>query len=483
MLSENLATPTAWTPRDTRIVLGLLLVIAFVLRVMAALHSPNVYYPDEIFQTQEMGHRLAFGNGVIAWEWRDGIRSYVFPFLLSLIMRLAAGLGAGSSGYLAAIAITMSALSLSVVWFCFEWARRYAGANAGLIAGASAAVWFLLLFFSPKTFTEVLATDFLLPGIFLGTRREHLNEKWLLLSGMLLGLSAALRPQFTPTILFVAAWICWPDLRRRLPAMAGAILVPLIVFGVADAFTLSYPFASFFRYIWVNVGEGKSKQFGTEPWYFFLGKLVLYCWPFLVPAILGLRKSPLLGWVLLVLVGSHSVLAHKEFRFIYAAVPLTITLFGIGCAEILTKLRAHSSAPSLRALPYLAVALVAVLSWVMGSRFTHWHDSAGKLAAEDLASRDTSVCGVGIYGMHWAWTGGYTHLHRNIPTILPDSAPALSSESGQFNMLLTANPLPQAPEGFSLIDCRYGTCVYRRPGACEPAGADEINTKLKRIGQ
>jgi GPI mannosyltransferase 3 len=472
-----------WALPRPYLVLGTLLFLAFLLRVFVALHSPNLYYPDEIFQSQEIGHKLAFGNGVIAWEWRDGIRSYVVPFVLSILMRLTAGMGAGSSGYLAAIAIATSALSLAVVWFCFEWARRATNDVAGLIAGVSAAIWFLVLFFSPKTFTEVLATDFLLPGILIGAASKDVSRKQLLFSGLLLGTAAALRLQFAPVVLFVAAWICWPNLRERLPVLAGAILLPILIFGMVDAFTLGYPFASFVRYFWVNVGEGKSKQFGTEPWSFFVKKLVLYCWPFLVPAFFGLRRSPLLGWVLLILVGSHSLLAHKEFRFIYAAIPLIITLFGVGCAELAAMLRAYVSYKVLVPLPYLVIFFVATASWLMGTRFTHWHDSAGELATEDLASRDAGVCGLGIYGRHWAWTGGYTHIHRRIPTILPSSASALQTDASQFNVLLTLGPLSQVPPGFSLVSCNYGACTYRRPGLCQPAGDDEINTKLKRIGQ
>lgn len=483
MSSDRRAPVPAWTPRQIHTALGVLLLFAFALRVFLALHSPNVYYPDEIFQTQEIGHRLAFGNGVVAWEWRDGIRSYVVPFLLSLLMRLTVGLGAGSAGYLTAIAITTSALSLAVVWFCFEWARRIGGNIAGLIAGSVSAIWFLVVFFSPKTFTEVLATDFLLPAMLVGFPQSKVTRKHLFASGVLLGLSVALRPQFAPVVLLLGLWICWADLRHRLPALAAGVFLPILAFGIVDAFTLSYPFASFIRYFWVNVGQGKSKQFGTEPWYFFIKKLITYCWPLLIPAFFGLRKSPVLGSVLLVLVGSHSVLAHKEFRFIYAAVPLLIALFGIGCAELIEMLRNHVPSHLLRALTPLTIVVIALLSWEMGSHFTHWHDSAETLAAEDLASRDVSVCGLGIYGLHWAWTGGYTHVHRDIPIILPETAPILNADSTQFNMLLTPKPLQIPVSGFTLEECRYGTCVYRRAGACTPAGAEEINTHLKQIGQ
>ncbi len=36
----------------------------------------NLAWPDEIFQTLEQGHRLAFGYGIIPWEFREGVRFY-----------------------------------------------------------------------------------------------------------------------------------------------------------------------------------------------------------------------------------------------------------------------------------------------------------------------------------------------------------------------------------------------------------------------
>jgi hypothetical protein len=57
----------------------LLLVFLFLgmfLRVGAALKFPTVDSPDEILETQEPAHHLAYGYSVVAWEWRQGARSW-----------------------------------------------------------------------------------------------------------------------------------------------------------------------------------------------------------------------------------------------------------------------------------------------------------------------------------------------------------------------------------------------------------------------
>ena len=49
--------------------------LAVALRMAEAIAFPGYEYPDEIFQVLEQAHRLAFGNGIIPWEFAEGIRS------------------------------------------------------------------------------------------------------------------------------------------------------------------------------------------------------------------------------------------------------------------------------------------------------------------------------------------------------------------------------------------------------------------------
>jgi phosphatidylinositol glycan class B len=61
----------AWAKR----ILLAFVFVGLLLRVGVALQLPRIAHPDEIFQTQEPAHRLAYGYGVVSWEWRDGVRS------------------------------------------------------------------------------------------------------------------------------------------------------------------------------------------------------------------------------------------------------------------------------------------------------------------------------------------------------------------------------------------------------------------------
>ena len=46
-------------------------------------------HPDEIYQTQEQAHRLVYGYGIVPWEFRDGVRSWILPGLLALELQTA----------------------------------------------------------------------------------------------------------------------------------------------------------------------------------------------------------------------------------------------------------------------------------------------------------------------------------------------------------------------------------------------------------
>jgi GPI mannosyltransferase 3 len=473
----------AASERERGVVVALLFVALF-LRVLIALRLPSIGNPDEIFQTLEPAHRLAFGPGVITWEWRDGVRSWVFPAFLASIMRATAWAGLGSSGYVAGITLVLSLLSLTTVWFAWAWGRRVRGTNAGLIGAGAAAIWWQLILYAPRALNEVVAAHVLLIGLYLGVYGDRLSEtKRFVLAGLCCGLAVSLRVQFAPAVAFSCLWFCHPHWRKRTPALALGLLTPIVAFGLVDAFTWSYPFQSFVRYVWVNVVQGKSLQYGTEPWYWYGWILLQYLGPVIPLAIVGARRSPFLAWVALVIVGSHSVLAHKEIRFVYAAVPIVLTLGALGLAELAELLHARwRRREGARGAVTAGVAVFGVVSLSYAWGFPGWSSATGGVAALDSLSADPTVCGVGLYGAPWFATGGYAHLHQNIPiVIVPDSG--LGRDAPAFNALIAPRTVRIDPHtGYWSVDSWRDVTLYRRDGSCADPGADEVNAVLRRHG-
>jgi phosphatidylinositol glycan class B len=480
-------TPSAdLSQKNNRYILMGFLALATVLRLATLMHSPSTYQPDEIFQTTEPAHHLAFGPSVVTWEWRLGIRSWVFPGFLALVMRATSWMGPGSSGYLAGIAVVMTLISLTTVWFGFAWVEKVSGRTAAILAGFACATWWEFVYFGPKTFSEVVAAHILLPGLYLGAWTEKPDwKKRLFLAGLCCGLAVSLRIQLAPAVGLAALYFCRTDWRRRIPVVAAGLFLPVLIFGLVDAFTWSHPFQSFYMYFYVNLIQGRSASFGVEAWYWYLPKLVRHLGPLLLFACIGARRSPFLGWLALTVLVFHSLIGHKEARFLYPMMPLVITLAALGiveCAKLIGAIWKIPVAPRLVAA--LGITLCAATSVLLGVMFKDWSRFSGSLIAFKRLSREETVCGVGISQYSWLETGGYSYLHRDVPILLLPGGASLSQSSASINALLHDGPLENLPPGFAPQGCWNGICLYQRPGACAAIPEEyEINRTLARADQ
>lgn len=480
-------TPSAdLSQKNNRTILTVLFALAIVLRLAMLMHSPSTYQPDEIFQTTEPAHHLAFGPSVVTWEWRLGIRSWVFPGFLALVMRATSWMGPGSSGYLAGIAVVMMLISLTTVWFGFAWAEKASGRTAAILAGFACATWWEFVYFGPKTFSEVVAAHIFLPGLYLGAWTEKADwKRRLFLAGLCCGLAVSLRIQLAPAVGLAALYFCRSDWRKRIPIVTAGLLLPILFFGLVDAFTWSHPFQSFYMYFYVNLIQGRSASFGVEAWYWYLPKLVRHLGPLLLFAIIGARRSPFLGWLALTILVFHSLIGHKEARFLYPMMPLVITLAALGiveCADLTGKIWKMTVAP--RLVMASGMALCVATSVLLGAMFKDWSRFSGSLVAFKRLSREDTLCGVGISHYSWLETGGYSYLHRKVPILLLPSNESLNQSSAAINALLHDGPLESVPAGFALQGCLNGICLYQRPGTCAAIPEEyEINRTLARNDQ
>lgn len=468
----------------SKYILFILLLIALLLRVVVA-QSPNLVHPDEIYQTLEPAHHLAYGYGVVTWEWREGIRSWVFPAFLAGVMRATSWTGSQSSGYLQGVTLVLSLISLTTVWFSYAWAKRMGGMEAAIIAAGCCATWYALIDFGGRAFTEVLATHLLLPGLYMGVYAEKIPERQRMFwAGLLCGLALSLRIQLAPAIAFALLWFCGAQWRKRVAPLGAGFILPIAAFGVVDWLTWSYPFQSFVRYFWVNVMEGRSRIYGVEPWYWYLPFLLRTFGPLLFFALVGARRSPFLGWIAFILLASHSALAHKEPRFLYPMIPIVLTLSALGIAEIVSEFTSRmqwiSSAWATIALGLLVCALA---SYFLAPRFPYWAKNSGAIVAFDRLSRDSGLCGLGIYSFPWFYSPGYTHLHRNVPIVLVSDASELRSDAAAVNALIAPAEASGLPPAFTRMECWNGICTYRRAGVCAaPPSGSELNAALQRSG-
>lgn len=476
--------------------LAALLAAAFALRMAVYILAPNIIYPDVIFQVLEPAHRLAFGSGLITWEWVVGIRSWLLPAMMAVLMRLGHLMGDAPWLINLPVAVFFAASSCAVVACAYGWGRQVSGRIGGFVAAGICAVWIDLVYMSNQTLNEVVAGHCLIIGLYLGYQGPDapVSGRRTFWAGILLGLAFVLRFHLAPALAVAAVGICgvrrgWAPWKSFL---AGALL-PLAVLAVLDWATLGSPLQSIWLNFWLNVVVGVSKAAGTSPFATLL-IMPLQVWGaagfliFMTAVILGARSLPLLLLVALTIFLSHSLVAHKEYRFVYPAIPLLAALAGVGTARMIGL--ALVRWPALRRAPS-ALAAGVVLCWAglslsiaLSDVFSiPWTRSRAQLSAFEQISRDPTACGVAIYNMPNTMNPGRTWLRPSVG--LYDSTPArLALEGAGYNTIIT-RPGTMIPDpAYRRTACFAGdidaaghafnnVCVWRRSNGCVEGAAPE----------
>jgi hypothetical protein len=160
----------------------------------------------------------------------------------------------------------------------------------------------------------------------------------------------------------------------------------------------------------------------------------------LVP--LSARRAPEMLFAALAFAVAHSLVPHKELRFLLPALPLFCALAAVGLEE----------AARTRALRLALPAAVLVCAAIDGLHFDrlrfrdlgqYLHAKPEQSAYQDFAQvtrllllahdRD-DLCGLKMEGVDLVWSFGYSALHRPVPLYQHDRPP--TRESGRFNYLI-----------------------------------------------
>jgi GPI mannosyltransferase 3 len=118
----------------------------------------------------------------------------------------------------------------------------------------------------------------------------------------------------------------------------------------------------------------------------------------------------------------HTAVSHKEYRYISPALPLIMTLAGVGSTMAADWLADRLGRPQVRRALMVAVPL----AWTIASiglaaspdRIWYWVRSRGSILGSQAINADKEACGVGIYpNTLWFRFGGYVNLRPGIPPL------------------------------------------------------------------
>jgi phosphatidylinositol glycan class B len=485
-------------PRQVPWPLVAILALAMLVRLAAIFAAPSLNFWDENFQLFEQGHRLAFGYGVITWEFEDGLRSYVLPYALAGVFAASEPIFGGPQGYIHASQIVIAALSLAPVAAVYEMGRRTSRTHA-VIAGLAAATWFEIVYFSFRPLTEALAGDFVIVAVALASALpQTISRRRLAAIGFCLALAVLLRVQLAPGVLFVAAWLCRLDMRTRWSALALGAAPVLVLFGVTDWLTWGAPFSSLVRSVWINLGRDKASHFGVQPFYLYPGFMAVFWGPafplFIFLAARRLKASA--AWIgfSLIVIATHSLIPHKEYRFIFPAIASAVITAAMGSADLVTSAQAHITAARGRLLGAgVAAAWMVVSAALAASPFftPNWTRDRTVIEASYWLSRRADLCGVAFSGTPWYRTGGYAFLHRSVPMYFFKRRRIAQAEASAqaFNYLfLRRSDLGRFQPDFRPVWCKVdesgvARCLARRPGGCSPEPGMTPIVRMTRLGE
>lgn len=409
---------------DSRQKLLWILATGLMLRWFFALYSEQIHHADEIFQYLEQAHRLVFGYGVIPWEYRFGIRSWLIPGLAASLLWPLKWLGLDDPAlYIPLIKIFFATLSLSLVSSLYRIGQALASERAGLVAAASASFWYELIFFSSKGTPEVLATYAFCAALALAVSPE--SRQYPSTFGALSALSLILRMHYAPAIGLLLLIGIFMNFRKNIGRVIATFLVIIALAGWLDLLTWGQWFASYYNNFLFNKLYSLNELFGITPFWYYFGSLMACS--FGLFAVIGLLAtlSPRKTWIPLSLVtlilGSHSLIAHKEHRFIILAIPLFLLLFAILMDQFL---RHYRDCPTGRigsitaGVLFGAISLVGAADLIPFQTIVYPNGLASRqsvLLAIHEARTDPQFMAPLILDTPWSQTGGYYYVHRDIP--------------------------------------------------------------------
>jgi hypothetical protein len=235
----------------------------------------------------------------------------------------------------------------------------------------------------------------------------------------------------------------------------------------------------------MNLIEGRSARYGLDqPWYFLTAIWGQWGWLAVPIAILavesGKQYRPLL-YAAIFNLAVHSLVGHKEYRFIELTTAAMVLLAGIGSVSGWRWLekRRGSAFPSSIAIAVLLTAWAGASAWLGRDRpLNQWFGE--RTVGPELvfaAGRDPRVCGIaGMMGEYWQLSRAY--LGRPMPMILLESVRRPSELKGPGPELASVNAViaPTGSErllpGYSATMCKgsapHRRCLYVRPGECKP---------------
>ena len=469
--------------RQERIWFWGLAAAAIIARIFA-FNSYSAHAPDEIIQYLEQAHRIVFGYGVVPWEFREFIRSWLIPLMLVPPMQLGEWLDPGGQLYLVLPRAMVAALNFAPVAAAWVIGRRISLQHA-IVGMAVVGIWVESVAFSVQTLSESLGVAAFLTAAAL--LHSKARQPAVVAAGALLALTVLFRFQFGPAAALFGAMMAGRDWRIWQGLILGGLPV-VIAGGLIDISMGLTPYEWIANNYRLNIAEGKMRAIAGDPQPLRYMLYLIESWQWALPVIpllllAGWRRHKALLAAALVNLILHQMIGHKEYRYIWLSVQIFLLLAAFGSVDLLRLVfrrnPAGTAATATLVAGWAAVSLLLSLSPVHRDAF-RTDNYPARMAAS--AIRQPTTCGLAVPRRRY-WQFGYSLLHQDKPLfLLGDEGTVTRSNPGAvtqgFNAMLIYGSDRPPPAPWFRQTCSgqdlplERTCLYVRLGGCR---VDESN--------
>lgn len=309
-----------------------ILLFVIVVYAITAYSSHGYYHADEHYQLIEFGG-VKLGSHTakdLPWEYKKQIRPALQPIIGVVLLKTFNAIGIFDPyNQMFLFRLLSALLAIGIIGYFIrqtigEIKNPYLHIPYILL---SFFLWFIPVIsvrFSSETWSGLF---FLLAVASLFQQKD--KEVPFLKIGIWLGLSFLFRYQMVFAMIGLGAWLIVVNrttLKNILKVLSAFCL--FILLGVAlDSWFYGELVCAPWNYFYQNIIEGVAAGFGTSPWYYYLIKL-FYSPSYIIGTLMILSiivvlvKVPrnIILWCFLSFIIGHSLIGHKEERFLYPMV-------------------------------------------------------------------------------------------------------------------------------------------------------------------
>lgn len=284
----------------------------------------SYFNPDEHWQGPEVAHRIAFGYGHLTWEWKQGIRSYLHPFLFVPLYKFLALIHLDTPWFMMrAPRLLQSVFSAVGDLYLYKLSAVLFGHSVAKWAIFSQlSNWFMFYCFS-RTLSNSLETVLTLVSLYYWpcmrtymVKSSYASRKWGL---FVAALACAIRPTSAVTWMYVGFLELFNAHDRLKFVFLEVAPIGTLVLGLTcllDRFMYGTWVLVPLNFLKFNFLSSGGDYYGTHKWHWYFTQgftvMIFSHLPFCIAGIVYSKQwkfSGLLAWVL----GFYSILGHKEF--------------------------------------------------------------------------------------------------------------------------------------------------------------------------